>query len=157
VIAVGPAGSGEPLGLELVEAGIENHPASTRFILLGARCPGPTGDDRTAFAVTPERDEPGSLLRILQEFSLRGINLAVIVSRPTREDLGRYIFYVECEGHLTDPLVREASAALMRAHRTVRILGTFAADRERRTGGPAQPRPPEPPGLQEVLSRVEGG
>jgi prephenate dehydratase len=155
-LAIGPAGSGEPLGLALVETGIENHPASTRFILVGERCPGPTGDDRTAFAVTPERDEPGSLLRILQEFSLRGINLAVIVSRPTREDLGRYIFYVECEGHLTDPLVREASAALMRAHRSVRILGTFPADRERRAGGPAQPRAPEPPGLQEVLARVEG-
>jgi prephenate dehydratase len=156
-VAIGPAGSGEPLGLVLVEAGIENHPASTRFILLAERCPGPTGDDRTAFAVTPERDEPGSLLRILQEFSLRGINLAVIVSRPTREDLGRYIFYVECEGHLTDPLVREATAALMRGHRSVRILGTFAADRERRTAGPAQPRPPEPPDLQAVLARVEGG
>lgn len=156
VIAIGPEGSGEPLGLELVEAAIENHPASTRFILVGSRCPGPTGDDRTAFAVTPERDEPGSLLRILQEFSLRGINLVVIVSRPTRDELGRYIFYVECEGHLTDPLVREATAALMRADRRVRILGTFPADRERRAAGPAQPREPEPPALADVLARVDG-
>jgi prephenate dehydratase len=155
VIAIGPAGSGEPLGLELMEAAIENHPASTRFILVGSRCPGPTGDDRTAFAVTPERDEPGSLLRILQEFSLRGINLVVIVSRPTRADLGRYIFYVECEGHLTDPLVREATAALMRADRRVRVLGTFPVDRERRVPGRAEPRAEEPPALADVLARID--
>src|SRR5262249_28507850 len=128
----------------------------TRFILVGTRCPGPTGDDRTAFAITPERDEPGSLLRILTEFSLRKINLAMIVSHPTRENLGRYIFYVECKKHLTDPLVREATTTLMRNHGSVRILGTFPADRERRAAGRAQPRVPEPPALADVLSRVDG-
>jgi prephenate dehydratase len=155
-VAIGPAGSGESVGLELVEASIENHPATTRFLLLDSRAPGPTGRDRTAFAVAPERDEPGSLLRVLQEFSLRGINLAVIVSRPTRGDLGRYIFYLECEGHLTDQGVRKAATALMRAQGNVRVLGTFPADRMRRTPNVSDALLAEtaPPELVDVLTRV---
>jgi prephenate dehydratase len=156
-IAIGPAGSGEPLGLQLIEAQLESHPASTRFVLLHSRCPGPTGMDRTAFAVAPERDEPGSLLRVLTEFSLRGINLAVIVSRPTRGEIGRYVFYLECEGHLTDPVVRKATAALMRAHNSVRVLGTFPADRVARLAeaAAAGPGEPDPPSLEAVLNRVD--
>jgi prephenate dehydratase len=155
-IAIGPAGSGEPLGLQLIAAHIESHPASTRFVLLRDRCPGPSGMDRTAFAVAPERDEPGSLLRVLTEFSLRGINLAVIVSRPTRGEIGRYVFYLECEGHLTDPVVRKATAALMRAHNSVRVLGTFPADRAARLAeaAAAGPGEPDPPSLEHVLGRI---
>jgi len=156
-VAVGPAGSGEPLGLEAIATAIEDRPATTRFVLLRPTCPGPTGRDRTAFAIAPERDEPGSLLRLLQEFSLRGINLAVIVSRPTRSDLGRYVFYLECEGHLTSTPVQAAAAALMRAHDNVRILGTFPADPARAE----PPSPPEaapervPPGLEHFLDRID--
>jgi prephenate dehydratase len=157
-LAIGPAGSGEPLGLVRVAEAIENRPATTRFVLLRPVCPAPTGTDRTAFAVTPERDEPGSLLRLLAEFSLRGINLAVILSRPTREDLGRYVFYLECEGHLTEAVVQAAAGALMRAHDNVRILGTFPTDGTRVGHQPPEAAAPEsvPRALQRFLARIEG-
>lgn len=156
-VAIGPAGSGEPLGLDPIATAIEDRPATTRFVLLRPTCPGATGRDRTAFAIAPERDEPGSLLRLLQEFSLRGINLAVIVSRPTREDLGRYVFYLECEGHLTTAPVQAAATALMRAHDNVRILGTFPADPARAESPSRAEPPPErvPPALEHFLDRIE--
>ena len=133
--AIGPDGLADRYGIVAVAEGIEDARAWTRFVLLRHSCPPPTGRDRTAIAIAPPRDEPGSLIRLLQEFSLRGINLAVIKSRPTRQELGSYVFYVECEGHLRDPDVAEAITALLRASNEVRFLGTFPADPSR--PGPA--------------------
>ena len=87
---------------------------STRFVVLRSRCPAPTGRDRSFFVVTPRRDEPGSLVRLLQEFSVRGINLTTIESRPTRALLGEYRFLIECEGHVADAHVRDAVLGLLR-------------------------------------------
>ena len=137
--AIGPDGLAERYGIVAVAEGIEDARAWTRFVLLRHSCPPPSGRDRTAIAIAPPRDEPGSLIRLLQEFSLRGINLAVIKSRPTRQELGAYVFYVECEGHLRDPDVAEAITALLRASNEVRFLGTFPADPSR--PGP-EPRAP---------------
>ena len=108
---------------------------STRFVLLRGACPPPTGRDRSFFVVTPRRDEPGSLVRLLQEFSVRGINLTTIESRPTRALLGEYRFLIECEGHVADAHVRDAVLGLLR------FPGEIALPRLV-PGGPGAPRPP---------------
>lgn len=48
-------------------------------------------------ACSTEKDEPGSLMQVLSVFSQYGINLTKILSRPSQNDLGGYIFYIECE------------------------------------------------------------
>ena len=105
---------------------------STRFVVLRSRCPAPTGRDRSFFVVTPRRDEPGSLVRLLQEFSVRGINLTTIESRPTRALLGEYRFLIECEGHVADAHVRDAVLGLLRFPGETRFLGSFPEDPARR-------------------------
>lgn len=106
--------------------------AVTRFVLVGhpSRLPAPTGSDRTSVVVRPKDDRPGGLLELLQEFSVRGVNLMRIESRPTGEELGRYWFAIDAEGHLTDPRVAEALLALRRLCPDVRLLGSYPrADR----------------------------
>ena len=127
-------------GLEPTESDLadteENH---TRFVLLRKRSPKPSGHDLSAFAILPSRDEPGSLIRILQEFSLRHINLTAIVSRPLREQLGDYAFYLECEGHVSDPEVAAAVKGVLSFAPETRFLGSFPADPTRpRASGPSQ-------------------
>ena len=51
---------------------------------------------------------PGSLVDALKEFSERQINLTKIESRPTKQELGKYVFLVDLEGHRTDAQVAEA-------------------------------------------------
>ena len=125
-------------------------------MVLRSRCPAPTGRDRSFFVVTPRQDEPGSLVRLLQEFSVRGINLTTIESRPTRATLGEYRFLIECEGHVADARVRDAVLGLLRFPGDVRFLGSFPEDAARH-GHTAAPEPAERvvAGYQRMLEQVE--
>ena len=100
--------------------------AVTRFVLLrppGAPTPR-TGNDRTSLVVYV-RDEPGSLLAILAELANRGINLTRLESRPARSELGKYFFLLDADGHIDDPAMGEAVAALHRRSAGVRFLGSY--------------------------------
>lgn len=124
--AIGPEIAGDLYGLETRQVQLEDAPGpETRFVLLRTSCPPSTGRDRSAFSLSPPHDEPGSLVRILQEFSARGINLTDIKSRPSRTQLGEYLFFVECEGHIADPVVGSAVRDLLRLPGEVRFLGSF--------------------------------
>ncbi|KRF12421.1 prephenate dehydratase [Nocardioides sp. Soil797] len=101
--------------------------ARTRFVLVtrpGAPAP-PTGADKTSLVVFIRDDHPGALLEILEEFSLRGVNLSRIESRPTGQGLGRYCFSIDCEGHIGEARVGEALTGLHRTCDDVRFLGSY--------------------------------
>ena len=55
---------------------------------------------------------PGALVEALTEFSSRDVNLTRIESRPLRQGLGRYMFFVDLEGADAEPPVAEAIEAL---------------------------------------------
>jgi prephenate dehydratase len=67
-------------------------------------------------------------VRLLQEFALRDINLTAIKSRPTKELLGEYIFYIECEGHIREGHLRDAVLGVLRFQSVTRFLGSFPED-----------------------------
>lgn len=102
--------------------------AVTRFIELRRPCapPPPTGTDRTTVVAFIGEDHPGALLEILNEFSMRGINLTLIQSRPTGAGLGSYLFWMDFEGHVEDARVGEALMGLRRVVADVRYLGSYA-------------------------------
>jgi prephenate dehydratase len=130
--AIGPPVAGEMYGLRVAREHVEDDQrAATRFVVLRTSCPEATGKDRSAFSFLPSHDEPGSLVRLLQEFALRDINLTAIKSRPTKELLGEYIFYIECEGHITEPHLRDALLGVLRFDSVTRFLGSFPEDPER--------------------------
>ncbi len=100
--------------------------AVTRFLLV--RVPGvlpdPTGADRTSIAAVID-DEVGSLSELLSELSLRGINLSRIESRPTKDRLGTYRFFLDFDGHVGDARVGDALTGLRRRCSEVRFLGSY--------------------------------
>src|SRR5699024_12030443 len=55
---------------------------------------------------------PGSLVRALNEFAIRGVDLTRIESRPTRKVFGTYRFHLDISGHIRDIPVAEALRAL---------------------------------------------
>lgn len=101
--------------------------AETRFVLVTRPgTPGPaTGADKSSLVVFIRDDHAGVLLEILEEFSLRGVNLSRIESRPTGQGLGRYCFSIDCEGHISDARVGEALMGLHRTCADVRFLGSY--------------------------------
>jgi prephenate dehydratase len=70
-------------------------------------------------------DSPGWLVRCLDEFARRGINLTKIESRPLRERLGTYMFFVDLEGRIDERPVQEAVAGVSPMCEEVRVLGTY--------------------------------
>jgi prephenate dehydratase len=75
----------------------------------------------------PGADSPGWLVRCLDEFGRRGINLTKIESRPKRERMGSYMFFVDLQSPLRDARVAEAVAGLRGICEQVRVLGTYPA------------------------------
>jgi prephenate dehydratase len=113
----------------LAEDVVDEANARTRFVLVGPPGPPParTGADRTS-AVLRIENAPGALLAALAEFGIRGIDLTRIESRPTRTELGTYLFFVDCVGHIGDGAVAEALMALRRRCADVRYLGSWPTE-----------------------------
>ncbi len=125
--AVSTALAAERHGLTALATDIVDEPnARTRFVLAGPPAPPPerTGADRTSVVLKLD-NVPGALVSALTEFAIRDIDLTRIESRPTRIELGTYIFFLDCVGHIDDDAVAEALKALHRRCADVRYLGSW--------------------------------
>jgi prephenate dehydratase len=117
----------EQHGLEiLVDDVADNSGAVTRFALVAppGPPPPPTGRDRTSLAATTQ-NRPGALLGLLTELAVRGIDLTRIESRPIKDRHAEYWFHLDCAGHVAEPAMGEALAALYRRCDRVRFLGSY--------------------------------
>jgi prephenate dehydratase len=124
--AIGSRTAAERFGLAVLAEAIQDVDENvTRFVLLAQADEAPTGRDRTSIAFTLDRDRPGGLYEVLGELARRGINLSKVESRPMKEALGHYVFFLDFERHRLDP---EAAAALDgvrgRVHRLY-LLGSY--------------------------------
>jgi prephenate dehydratase len=148
-------------GLTMLADKIADHPSAvTRFALVSrpAPPPPPTGDDLTSLAVYIAHDRVGALLAVLTELSVRGVNLTHIESWPTGERLGRYVFFLDCSGHVAEARMGEALQGLRRTCAEVRFLGSYP---RATSDGPA----PVPPGTADAdfadaaawLTRIRAG
>ncbi len=72
-------------------------------------------------------ESPGWLVRCLDEFASRAINLTKIESRPRRERMGHYMFFVDLVGRASDEQVAEAIAGASARCEHVRVLGSYPA------------------------------
>jgi prephenate dehydratase len=81
---------------------------------------------KTAIVFWGEGSEtPGWLVRCLAELADRQVNLTRIESRPLKQALGQYMFFVDLEGRDADRPVIEALEALRERVAVLRVLGSF--------------------------------
>jgi len=101
--------------------------AVTRFVAvrLPGQLPERTAADKTSVVAFLADDHPGALMDILGQFAFRGVNLSRIESRPTGDGIGRYCFFIDCEGHVAQARVGEALMGLRRVCSDVRFLGSY--------------------------------
>ncbi|MHB8051428.1 MAG: prephenate dehydratase [Coriobacteriia bacterium] len=130
VAGLGPALAAEIYGAEVIEHDVQDYAGNqTRFVVIGRGLRPRTGQDKTSLALFMKQDKPGALLMILSEFAYGDINLTKIQSRPTKRQLGDYMFFVDLEGHVDDPHVRLALDCLRLKLREVKVLGSYPVAR----------------------------
>jgi chorismate mutase/prephenate dehydratase len=126
VAAVGSRLGAELLGLQVAAAGIQDRrDNSTRFLVVGGREPEPSGCDLTSVVFTVRKAEAGALHRLLEPFARHGVNLTSIQSRPRKGTPWEYVFFIDLEGHRSEPAVAAALDDAGRVAHSARVLGSF--------------------------------
>ncbi len=132
--AVAPPGIIEHHELAVLAEGIGDNPdAVTRFVLVsrGRGIPNRTGADKTSVIAELPDNRAGRLLEMLEQFATRGVNMSLIESRPIGDQLGRYRFIIDLDGHIHDERVADALLGLKRFSPSVIFLGSYPrADRQ---------------------------
>lgn len=111
-----------PMLAERIEDQADN---TTRFLVIGRELMPATGHDKSSLMLTGGGARPGALYKLLDPFARHGINMTRIESRPARSGRWEYVFYIDIEGHVDDPLVRQALADLDPLDGDVRVLGSY--------------------------------
>lgn len=111
--------------MKILAKGISDNPNNyTRFFILHERDSPRTGEDKTSI-IFSTKHIPGALYQALEEFAARKINLTKIESRPTKQRPWEYNFYLDFEGHRSEPRCIEALEGLKKKTTFLRILGSY--------------------------------
>ena len=128
-------------GLEILADGIGDLPDNrTRFLVLsrpetmevrlqpvGAVRLQPVGAEWRTTLVVAVRNEPGTLLAVLQVFAEHGLNMHKLESRPSRERAWEYVFWIDLDGDTADPAMAAALAEIETVTTMCRVLGSYPA------------------------------
>ena len=124
--AIGHIKSAELYGLDVLLKNIQDVDNNeTRFVVLSKEDTHPTDNDKTSIIFSIYEDHPGSLYNILGIFNEYGINLTKIESRPSKQGLGKYLFFVDFYGHYKDDLIKKIIMEIDDKTYFLKVLGSY--------------------------------
>ena len=124
--AIGTLKAAELYGLKAIDKNIQDIKNNqTRFIVLSKDQTEISGNDKTSILFSLFDDNPGGLHDILGIFAKNNINLTKIESRPSKEGLGRYIFFVDFEGHKNGEIIENILNTIEEKVSYLKILGSY--------------------------------
>ncbi len=125
VAAIAGETAAEFYDLRILQHNIEDHPDNTtRFLVLGRHDTLPSGKDKTSLLFSAP-NKPGALHDMLACFAENNVSMTRIESRPSRQGMWDYVFFVDVEGHATEPDVVAALDSLKNKASMVKLLGSY--------------------------------
>lgn len=114
--------------LNILAANIEDDPNNTtRFVVLADHDAGPSGRDKTSF-VCSAQNKPGAVHDLLTPLKNHGVSMSRFESRPARgfgNSRWEYVFFIDIEGHRSDPKVAAALDDLRGCAGFLKELGSY--------------------------------
>jgi chorismate mutase/prephenate dehydratase len=111
--------------LPILVANIEDDANNTtRFIIIGKQLATPTGHDKTTLVVSTD-NRAGALYRMLEPFAKTNVDMLSIESRPSRQGLWDYVFFIDIVGHSDDENVAQALTELKTKVSMFKRLGSY--------------------------------
>ncbi len=124
--AIGNSKIVELYGLEILESNIQDvDNNATRFVVVSKEDHELTGDDKTSIIFSIYEDKPGGLYNILGIFEKNNINLTKIESRPSKKGLGKYLFFVDFNGHKDEELIQNILKEVQEQTYYFKVLGSY--------------------------------
>ncbi len=125
--AIASSAAAEIYGLTTLASDFEDRADNTtRFLIVGRKLFNASGADRTTLLVSGSgTDDPGALFRLLEPLAEHRINMTRIESRPSRKRKWDYVFFIDVEGHVSDPPLAKALASLEKRASLFKILGSY--------------------------------
>lgn len=117
-------------GLEVLAADIQDVADNrTRFLVVAASGTPPpaaatAGRPRTTLALAV-RNEPGTLLAVLEVFARNRLNMSKLESRPSRERAWEYVFWVDLDADANAAETRAALDEIGGVTTMLRVLGSY--------------------------------
>lgn len=124
--AIGNSKIVELYGLEILQSNIQDVDNNeTRFVVVSKKDHEMTGKDKTSIIFSIYEDKPGGLYNILGIFEKNNINLTKIESRPSKKGLGKYLFFVDFNGHKDDELIQSILEEIDNHTYFLKVLGSY--------------------------------
>lgn len=123
--AIAGSMAAEQYELPALAKNIEDHPDNTtRFLVLGKQLAAASGDDKTSLLVAT-RNQSGALFKLLNPLASNNISMTRIESRPTKQGIWEYVFFIDIDGHMDDPTVASALRGLEKETSLFKVLGSY--------------------------------
>ncbi|MFN2309103.1 MAG: prephenate dehydratase [Gammaproteobacteria bacterium] len=123
--AIAGAAAAELYGLGQLASRIEDEPGNTtRFLVIGTQTVARSGQDKTSLLISV-KNQSGALYRMLEPMARHGLSMTRIESRPSRRGIWDYVFFVDIEGHVEDPPVRDALVEIESHASLFKVLGSY--------------------------------
>ena len=126
IAAIGSEEAAEKFGLVKLESHInQSSNNTTRFAVFSRTAKAPSAADNHFILLFTVTNEAGSLGKAVSIIGENGFNLKALKSRPTKELIWNYYFFVEGEGNINSDEGKKMLCSLREKCSDLRIIGNF--------------------------------
>ena len=123
--AIASKRAAELFNLNVLTENIEDDPKNTtRFLVLGKQQVAASGKDKTSLVLATQ-NKPGAMVDLLEPLAKNGVSMTKFESRPSKQGLWDYVFFVDIEGHVDDEKVADVLKQIKAKAAFVKVLGAY--------------------------------